>query len=111
MRLVAFGNHITVDTPVKKLGVVILTIANGFCTMKTVIKLAMVTLLLISCDAVLPGDHCNSADSVPYLKSEVSESHCSGKCCEFVMPKETETCREMWCYYNCDWEMMHGNCY
>ena len=65
----------------------------------------------MSCDAILPGDRCNSESSFPYSKDEVSESHCNNKCCEFVVYKEAEACSEMWCYRDCHWERMHSFCH
>ena len=74
-------------------------------------KLFIIAILLSGCNAVLPGERCNPEDSIPYAKSDVGESHCADKCCEFVVYRPDEECHEMWCYSDCAWKMMHQSCY
>ena len=111
MKRVVSGKHIMVDISAKKLGVVILIIANGFYIMKIAIKLIVIACLLVSCDAILSGDRCDSEASFPYSKDEVGETHCNNKCCEFIVHAEMKTCHEMWCYRDCHWNMTHDYCY
>jgi len=74
-------------------------------------KLFIIVILLSGCDAIFPGERCNPADSIPYTKSDIGESYCTNKCCEFIVHSANEACHEMWCYSDCAWKMMHKYCY
>jgi hypothetical protein len=73
-------------------------------------KLLIIVTLLSGCQFVV--DACDPEKLLPYSKDElIYEPHCSKKCCELVVEKETKMCHEMWCFRDCEWTMNHKSCY
>jgi len=75
-----------------------------------IIRLLLIVAFLSGCNVVFGG--CDPADSLPYSENEVvHEPHCSSKCCEYVIYKESKMCFEIWCFRDCQWTMNHSSCY